>query len=258
MNGVKINRGKYAAWSASLLAVGSLAFSPILFPAMAAQLRSNIVPVVNTFTPAGVDSLLAKKFAAQIETRAISGTDKRFPFTPTGLGANRNRTITVAARTDASLSAGAVSVRNVLGGFDAGLGKTVRLRQSDYRLTSARGWQGFALPIAQPAAQKIASPLPLGNLTTHNNFHLDDTNPGKPSRFSTSVKLDPARETAPSPRGNAASGEYRLDVGGSFSISRKIDVTAGVRYNSERDRLIPQPDNSRDSEAVYVGTKVRF
>ena len=49
-----------------------------------------------------------------------------------------------------------------------------------------------------------------------------------------------------------------IDVGGSFSISRKIDVTAGVRYASENDRVIPLADNRKDSEAVYVGTKIRF
>jgi hypothetical protein len=36
-------------------------------------------------------------------------------------------------------------------------------------------------------------------------------------------------------------------------------VTAGVRYKSERDRLMQQPtDDRRDSRAVYIGTAFRF
>lgn len=254
MTGARKYRGKYAAWTASLLTASSLALSPIMFPAFAAQVSNNFKPVVNTFTPAGVDSLLAKKFALQIENKAVGSADNRFPFTPAGMDSNRSRTMTVAARTDSLLTAGAVSVRNALGDLEPGNGKSVRLRQSDYRLTASRGWQGFAIP----AAQKIAPQAPISNLAGRSDFRLDDNVSRKSSRFNTNVKLDPARDSAPSPRGNAAAGDYRLDVGGSFSISHKIDVTAGVRYNSERDRLIPQTDNSLDSEAVYIGTKIRF
>lgn len=51
-----------------------------------------------------------------------------------------------------------------------------------------------------------------------------------------------------------------IDVGGSYSLSRNLDVTAGVRYKAQdRDRLAPLPDNQqRDSQAVYVGTAFRF
>lgn len=51
-----------------------------------------------------------------------------------------------------------------------------------------------------------------------------------------------------------------IDVGGSYSLSRNLDVTAGVRYKSQdRDRLAPLSDNQqRDSQAVYVGTAFRF
>jgi hypothetical protein len=63
----------------------------------------------------------------------------------------------------------------------------------------------------------------------------------------------------PIPRGSAAAGDYAFNVGGSFSISRRIDLTAGVRYSSERDRVDPAAQRaSPDSEAVYVGTKIRF
>ena len=48
------------------------------------------------------------------------------------------------------------------------------------------------------------------------------------------------------------------DLEGSFSVSKRVAVTAGVRYQSERDRVSPSIDDRKDSEAVYVGTKIRF
>ena len=107
-----------------------------------------------------------------------------------------------------------------------------------------------------PKAQARAVRAPLSDLGK-GGFRLDER-AQKPSKFSTNIKLDQNKEMAPPARGSAASGDYKLDVGGSFSISRKIDVTAGVRYASENDRVIPLADNRKDSEAVYVGTKIRF
>jgi hypothetical protein len=241
---------KYAMWTATLLTAGSLAFSPVLFPAVAAKIDNSFKPLITTFTPAGVDSRLAKKF--ELQTQAFG--NNRFPFTPAGMDTSRSRTMTVAARTDSLGNANAVSVHDIFGAIEPGAGKTVRLNPTDYRLSAARGWQGFVLP----KTQKLAPQAPLSDLAAHGDFRLDD-NAKKPARrFNTNMSLDKNSEAAPSPRGNAASGDYKVDLGGSFSISRKIDVTAGVRYNSERDRVIPQADNAQDSEAVYVGTKIRF
>src|SRR4029079_14441074 len=47
--------------------------------------------------------------------------------------------------------------------------------------------------------------------------------------------------------------KYSLDVGGSYSLSRRIALTGGVRYNIERDRMSALQDDRRDSQAVYVG-----
>lgn len=201
---------------------------------------------LNTFTPSGVDSRLAAKYAA----KSGSGVN-RFPFTLAGADGNRNRTIIVAARANSRLTAGAVSVRSAIAS-EVGAGKGLRLSTVDYRLTASKGWQGFKLP----SAPKLVAQVPLTELGK-GTFRLDETKK-KPSKFSTNIKLDQDREAAPPARGSAAAGDYKLDVGGSFSISRKIDVTAGVRYASENDRVLPTADNRKDSEAVYVGTKIRF
>lgn len=49
-----------------------------------------------------------------------------------------------------------------------------------------------------------------------------------------------------------------IGVGGSYSLTRHFDVTAGVRYKSDKDRLLRTEDTRRDSQALYVGTAFRF
>ncbi len=251
MSAKKSFRRKNATFAAALLATVSLALSPVMMPAFAAkslqQASSASKDWLNTFTPSGVDSRLAAKYAA-----TGSSANERFPFTLAGADNNRNRTIIVAARANSRLTAGAVSVRSAIAAAEPGAGTGIRLSTVDYRLTASKGWQGFALP----SAPKLAARVPLTELGK-GSFRLDEA-AKKPSKFSTNIKLDQNREVAPPARGSAAAGDYKLDVGGSFSISRKIDVTAGVRYASENDRVLPTADNRKDSEAVYVGTKIRF
>jgi hypothetical protein len=247
----RVLKGKYATFAAVMLATASFALSPMIMPAFAAKAagpEETAAPSwIAMFTPAGGDSVLAQKFSAtQIASNA------RFPFTPASAGEGRNRTITVAARANSRLTAGAVSIRNVIAPSEVGAGKGLRLAAVDYRLTASKGWQDFALPKMRARAAKA----PLSDVGK-GSFRLDES-PRKPSKFSTNIKLDQNKEMAPPARGGAASGDYKLDVGGSFSISRKIDFTAGVRYASENDRVIPLADNRKDSEAVYVGTKIRF
>ena len=56
-----------------------------------------------------------------------------------------------------------------------------------------------------------------------------------------------------------ASGDnVSLDLGGSYSLSRRIALTGGVRYQIERDRISALSDDRRDSQAVYIGTAFKF
>ncbi len=49
-----------------------------------------------------------------------------------------------------------------------------------------------------------------------------------------------------------------LDAGASYSLSKRIALTGGVRYNMERDRFSALQDDRRDSQAVYIGTAFKF
>jgi hypothetical protein len=236
----------------AILAAGALLLSPVLVPAFASKfedISTKSGSWLSRFTPAGVDSRLA----AKADLKAVA-RHSAFRFTPAGLNRTGNKVITVAARADLEGAADAVSVRSAIARIEAGAGTTVRLNNSSYRLSAARGWHDFKLPAK---AVQVDEPR-LSTMVGKGEFRLDGAEKKKPSRFNTEVSVDKVGNAAPNPRGSAAAGDYALNVGGSFSISRRIDVTAGVRYSSERDRVAPAANAKPDSEAVYVGTKIRF
>jgi hypothetical protein len=186
-----------------------------------------MVPTASRFTPAGVDSRLAEK----MRNNAVRQT--AFPFTPAGLSNRTSNTLTVAARADAS---NAVSMRTALAQMEAGTGTTLRLNNSSYQLTAARGWQAFSLP------PTVAEQPRLDTILGKGDFRLDDSGSKKPSRFNT----------------DASAGDYSVNVGGSFRVAKGVDVTAGVRYSRDSDRVEPAAETRADNEAVYVGTKIKF
>jgi hypothetical protein len=51
---------------------------------------------------------------------------------------------------------------------------------------------------------------------------------------------------------------YSVDVGGSYSLSRRIALTGGVRYEIDRERQSTLKDDRRDNQAVYIGTAFKF
>lgn len=246
--GINILGGKARQFTA-YCAAGSLLLSPVLVPAVAAQLKSNGTDVslsnwASQFTPAGIDSRLA----SQMQGDAVR--ENGFPFTPAGLHSRSSDTLTIAARADGSNS---VSIRTAMAQIEAGSGSSLRLNNSSYQLTTARGWQAFQLP-------KTAVEQPrLGDMLGNGSFRLDDSDKRNPSRFGTDVKVASPRGATPSLRGSeAAAGDYSVNLGGSFRVAKGVDVTAGVRYSRDSDRVDPATAAQADSEAVYVGTKIKF
>jgi hypothetical protein len=104
----------------------------------------------------------------------------------------------------------------------------------------------------------VAEQPRLNDIVGKGSFRLDDSEKKKPSRFNTDVSLATPKAVAPSPRGNAAVGDYDVNVGGSFRVAKGVDVTAGVRYSRDSDRVDLAAPAKADNEAVYVGTKIRF
>lgn len=243
--------GSHLGWLAAGLAVSGLAMTP----AIARVLSDNSDGVslqalgsIGSFTVAGADPQLAANF----ELKALRGKNS-FKFTPVGGSRDGDRAVTVVVRQPGT---NAVSVRENLAFAAPGSQQIVRTKitRTSYSLGSAKGLKSFALPVKQ-----LKGNIPdLADLSVGQE-RTEKKKTGKKSRFNTRFSLDAKAPVEAAPRAlDASEKDYTLDVGGSYSVTKNLAVTAGVRYNNERDRMAPLTDSRQDSQAVYVGTRFRF
>ncbi|TRD11230.1 hypothetical protein FGU71_04765 [Erythrobacter insulae] len=198
------------------------------------------------FTPSSVDPDLAARVADKAREKGIR-------FTPAGSNpVLRNKTVTVAVRVD-NETASAVSVRSAIDAAP-GAGKSLAaLQSSRFNLGTARGYQSFA--------RQVELPSNVRNLSLPDLTEFEPAKPRavtKPSRLQPRIELEDEAIAGRSPNTLDALGSQTVDVGGSFSLSPNLDVTAGVRYSQERERLDPLTNSVQDSQAVYVGTQLKF
>lgn len=201
---------------------------------------------LDLFTPASVDPELAARVADKAREKGLR-------FTPAGtnpvLG---DRTVTVAVRIDDD-TAQAISVRNstkAVPGAGAGIAS---LNTSRFNLGTARGYQSFARTVTLPETVRDLSVPDLSEFEP-----IQPSAQDKPSRLQPRIELEDNRLAGRSVNTLDDLGQQTVDVGGSFRISSKVDVTAGVRLSQERERLRPLTNSVQDSQAVYVGTQIKF
>lgn len=237
-----------------LAAIGGLgsaslvALALILTPALAAsqQKSTKARPSVSmtgggvgSFTPALTDPRLAAALAGRtFQSRSLR-------FTPASTAAGKNKAVRVAVRARSTTAAGALRGASA----DASPAAVTAITPTAYNLGVAVGWKRFAL--AGDVARVEKGILP-GKVEA---AELGVAYSGKKVGGRVQVAAERA-EGAQRLVGPDAS--YSLDVGASYSIARNIDVTGGVRYKIQRERLEPLADERRDSQAVYVGTAFRF
>jgi len=183
-----------------------------------------------------------------------------FRFTPAGLVMRSGRTVNVVVRVDAA-TAREITVRGSIPPSlpSAGL-SALRIAPTAYNLGMARGYQGFAhsspaLDGAAPAATDLRR-IDMPDLAAY--ARGDAIQPGAPARLAPHIMLDERERAGRAPRTLESVGTQTVDLGGSYRVSRNIDVTAGVRYSRDRDRLQPVTDGKTDSQAVFVGTQFKF
>ncbi|MCW1401540.1 hypothetical protein OKA06_04065 [Novosphingobium sp. MW5] len=229
------------ASAVGLLALPSavLAFSSTYEPR---SVSLNERAAMGTITPASVDPALAR----QINLTSLP-QGQVFRFTPAGLAGRPDRSITVAVRVDAT-TARAVNVRGPLGDSAAGKLSPLGIAPTAYNLGVSRGYQGFTLPKDSRRGDDPALA----------SFSLSAGAKEQPSRFAPRISLDNKENAGRAPRTFGGNGEATVDLGGSYRLGKNLNVTAGVRYSQERDRLVPLTDGRQDSQAVYVGTQFRF
>lgn len=208
----------------------------------ARQAALNFSSGIGSFTPAAADPRLAAALAA-------SGLDTAsgFRFTPSDTHDADRHGVTVAVAARSSAPANLTDNHGI-----AANDRDLRIQPIAYDLGVSVGWKRFA--VSGDMARVDLGALP-GSRETK-GLSLSYT--GK--RASARVKVGTDRPIGDAPALVQEAPSTMIDVGGSYSLTRRLDVTAGVRYKSEqaRDRLQRLDDSRHDSQAVYVGTAFHF
>lgn len=201
--------------------------------------------IVGSFTPAVRDPRLAAELARR---RAANS----FQFTPATTPSEGNRAVRVAVRVRPGVSAPEVA-RPLMPGATAAIESPsgTAITPSTYNLGVAVGWRRFAI-----TGDTSTLTGGIGGGSVERARVGVDYRPG--SRVTARVQVE-AEQAEGVQRIVGNDRAVALDVGGSYSIARGIDVTGGVRYRVSRDRIEPLArDERQDSQAVYVGTAIRF
>ena len=234
---IRVKLGRF--WAAGM-AGASVALGLLVVPAGAAVdtgVRSvrRPLPGPRAFTPAAADPRLAALVAR-------GGFDPaNFRFTPAETGRPvRGVTVAVRARTDR------VATDPTRTASTAAVGIT----PSAYNLGAAVKWK--RVTIAGDVSRIDLPQQPGGR----ESADLAVTYSG--ARLSGRVRGLVERPLAGLSTAAMPEESYSLDASTSYSLTRNLNVTAGVRYRTDRERLARMPDDRRESQAVYVGTAFRF
>ena len=231
-----------AGWAGAAIAVAALALSPA-FGAQDGKRSIGKRPVslsarggIGSFTPASADPRIAAAFSRA----GLAGSG--FRFTPSSAVKGGNQSVTVAVRARTSNRSEAERT--------AASAPTVSITPIAYNLGVSVGWRRFAL--SGDIAKVDFGPIPGGREKV--DVGLSYNAP----KWSARVQAGADRPTDGQPVLLTQDESYSVDLGGSYSLTRNLDLTAGVRYRSDRDRLLPLEDDRRDSQAVYIGTAFKF
>lgn len=234
----------------ALAAVSMLALPTASLALVTTQTQSQTFETLglNVFTPASVDPALAARIAERAQAKGIRFTPAR------AAPVVGERTVTVAVRVDDD-RVQAISVRRAIEA-SPGLGNGASLaglQTSKFELGAARGYKSFARPIDLSTSVR--------KMTMPDLSEFEPSRPkaeDKPGRLQPRIGLEDRQVTGRSPNTLDSLAAQTVDLGGSFRLSPNLDVRAGVRISQERDRLDPLTNSIQDSQAVYVGTQIKF
>ena len=194
-----------------------------------------------SFTPAQADPRLV----AALSNRPLAASD--FNFTPTA-AKKRQSQVRVAIRAQAVVPHGNSAPANDRAAV-ASAAVASALTPATYNLGAGVGWRRFA--VDGDLARVKPNALGIGGrdgALVGVNYNLNRRLTGR-----VAASADRSNDRVPALTETRA---YAGDVGGAFAITRRLSVTGGVRYRVESDRLAA--DQRRDSQAVYLGTALKF
>jgi len=224
------------------------ALSLVLTPAIAASTENNRLPkprlniVIRPggFTPAITDPRLA----AELARRGLQPNSFRLTPATIALGSGK-KAVRVAVR--ARATAAADPVHHVSAPSELSV---TAITPTVYNLGVSLGWKRFAL--SGDVDHVRGGTIPGGREAAQLGVSYSL------SRFTARVEAAASRADADTPPLLADNDSYTVGVGGSYRLTRNLDLTGGVRYKIQHDRLEPLTDQRRDSQAVYIGTAFRF
>lgn len=229
-------------------AVGLLALPSAV---LAISTRLDSAPLAEAPQEAVVSAEDAERLSRPVAIRSLA-KGRLFLFTPANLPNRPDRSITVAVRVDRA-AAQAISVRGVRAPVAARTDTVApTIAPTAFNLGIARGYKNFSTDLVPRSRKSGTEVVDLGRYSLSPGAKED------PSRFAPRIVMDETQAGGRSPRTFAGDSDDMVDVGGSYRVTRNLDVTAGVRYSQERERLLPLTDGQQDSQAVYVGTQFRF
>lgn len=235
-----------AARKEARLAAAIAAAGLVLTPAFAATNTKKRPPAIalsfdslSSFTPANADP----KLAAALAGKSLSLTD--FKFTPApAKGRPSQVRVAIRARVNGLADTSAAPAGAPTAAVNS-------LAPTSYNLGVAVGWHRFAVS-GDVGKVKAADPAVGGRETAIVGVSYSL------KRFTGRVAVGADKADGRALPALRKGDTYSLDVGGSYSLSKHIALTGGVRYNVERDRLSALQDDRRDSQAVYIGTAFKF
>src|SRR4051812_37470137 len=189
--------------------------------------------LLGSFTPASS----SPKMAAAL---ARDGLDSSFRFTPS-LTPGGRRAVTVAVRAQGTTSSGVHAAPVV---------NATTFMPSAYSLGVAVGWRRFAI---SGDYARVSS-----NLLPDSGREAADVGlsyMGK--KWRTTLLLGGERNTSQTKLFDTDQS-YSVDLGGAYELTRNLAVSGGLRYQVRKDRLFNLSDDRRDSQAVYIGTALKF
>ena len=187
----------------------------------------------NSFTPAAADP----RFSFGVGDAYDDGA---FRFTPSATG-NR-RAITVAVRSRAISRQQAARTMAL---------PSDGLAPSAYSLGASIGWKRFAL---SGDVQKMdGGLLPIGRESADLGLIFS----GK--RWATELEVASERATGQKlPVGPSPDESFSVGLGGSYALTRRLNVTGGVRFKQQHEQMQALTDDRRDSQSIYLGTTFKF
>jgi hypothetical protein len=226
------------------VAAASLVLTPAIAANQPAKKRPSAVALsfdpISSFTPANADP----KLAAALAGKGLALTDFRFTPAP-AKGRPSQVRVAIRARVLEPAQARVAEASVPPSAVNA-------LTPTGYNLGVAVGWRHFA--VSGDIAKAKSADTAIGgreSAVLGVSYSLN-------SRISTRVAVGAERTTGNPVPALRHGDNVSLDVGGSYSLTRRVALTGGVRYNIERDRLSTLQDDRRDSQAVYVGTAFKF